>query len=581
MATAQKAKKQTYESYLSYLPKQRHHRWALFSGIFLIAGIIAAQLALPYGRGLPLATINGVNKAFATHDELAKALTDLFGTSKLTLKVGNDKSVTYPLSSAGAVPNTEDMIKTLTDYPVWQRLIPGSLLWQQTHVTEASVYYDKVPLEAFAKARSKELTFPPQNARLAIKAGKLVATPEIIGSDVTAAVLEKTISSAHMSLGKTTTIVVPSTRTPAQRTMLDLAKVRAQAEAVIGRKVTITADTKDFSPDSTTIASWLLLTTDASGNVTLTIDTSKVKQYLATVNAKVGTKAGQTNINLVDGQEASRTTGASGRAINSDELAKQLASQLLINNAVHLTARFVAVAPSVIYDHKYTTTQAGLQAYISDVSAAQNMHIVVQQLSGEKWYAAAREHESIPSGSTYKLFVAMVLFDRINKGQIHWNDPMLDTDVAGCFDRMTVASTNPCAESWIAQFGRQYINNFIYARGFSTGTTFLAPDATHTTAADLNKYMIGLNNGTLVSGANRDRLLNNLSRHPYKYGIATGSVVASDKVYDKVGFLWDYIHDTAIVTHPRGTYILTIMTKGQSYAAIANVTREIERIMYP
>ncbi|HTJ73637.1 MAG TPA: serine hydrolase [Verrucomicrobiae bacterium] len=581
MATAQKAKKQTYESYLSYLPKQRHHRWALFSGIFLIAGIIAAQLALPYGRGLPLATINGENKAFATHDELAKALTDLFSTSKLTLKVGNDKSVTYPLSSAGAVPNTEDMIKTLTDYPVWQRLIPGSLLWQQTHVTEASVYYDKVPLEAFAKARSKELTFPPQNARLAIKAGKLVATPEIIGSDVTAAVLEKTISSAHMSLGKTTTIVVPSTRAPAQRTMLDLAKVRAQAEAVIGRKVTITADTKDFSPDSTTIASWLLLTTDASGNVTLTIDTSKVKQYLATVNAKVGTKAGQTNINLVDGQEASRTTGVSGRAINSDELAKQLASQLLTNNAVHLTARFVAVAPSVIYDHKYTTTQAGLQAYISDASAAQNMHIVVQQLSGEKWYAAAREHESIPSGSTYKLFVAMVLFDRINKGQIHWNDPMLDTDVAGCFDRMTVASTNPCAESWIAQFGRQYINNFIYARGFSTGTTFLAPDATHTTAADLNKYMIGLNNGTLVSGANRDRLLNNLSRHPYKYGIATGSVVASDKVYDKVGFLWDYIHDTAIVTHPRGTYILTIMTKGQSYAAIANVTREIERIMYP
>lgn len=581
MATARKAKKQTYESYLSYLPRQRHHRWALFLVIFLVAGIIAAQLALPYGRGLPLATINGENKAFATHDELAKALTELFSTSKLTLKVGNDRSVTYPLSSAGAVPNTEDMIKTLTDYPVWQRLIPGSILWQQAQVTEASVYYDKVPLEAFAKARSKELTFSPQNARLAIKAGKLVATPEVIGSDVTATVLEKTISSAHMSLGKTTTIAVPSTRTPAQRTMLDLAKVRAQAEAVIGRKVTITADAKDFSPNSATIASWLLLTTDASGNVTLTIDASKVKQYLATVNSKVGTKAGQTNINLVDGQEASRTTGASGRAINSSELAKQLASQLLTSSTVHLTASFVAVAPSVIYDHKYTTTQAGLQAYISDVSASQNMHIVVQQLTGEKWYAAAREHESIPSGSTYKLFVAMVLFDRINKGQIHWNDPMLDTDVAGCFDRMTVASTNPCAESWIAQFGRQYINNFIYARGFSTGTTFLAPDATHTTAADLNKYMIGLNNGTLVSGANRDRLLNNLSRHPYKYGIATGSIVASDKVYDKVGFLWDYIHDTAIVTHPKGTYILTIMTKGQSYAAIANVTREIERIMYP
>ena len=175
----------------------------------------------------------------------------------------------------------------------------------------------------------------------------------------------------------------------------------------------------------------------------------------------------------------------------------------------------------------------------------------------------------------------MVLFDRINKGQIHWTDPMLDTNVAECFDRMTVASTNPCAESWIAQFGRQYINDFIHTRGFSSGTSFTTGSANQTTAADLNKYMIGLDNGTLVSGANRQKLEYNLSRHPYKYGIGTGSSVPANQIYDKVGFLWDYIHDTGIVPHPRGKYILTIMTKGQSYAAIANVTREIERIMYP
>jgi len=150
--------------------------------------------------------------------------------------------------------------------------------------------------------------------------------------------------------------------------------------------------------------------------------------------------------------------------------------------------------------------------------------------------------------------------------------------VAGCFERMTVASTNPCAEKWIAIFGREYINNFIYARGFSSGTSFTTGSANQTTAADLTKYMIGLNDGTLVSGANRDRLLSSLGRHPYRYGIPTGS---AGVVHDKVGFLWDYVHDAAIVQHPRGTYIMTIMTKGQSYAAIATATREIERIMYP
>lgn len=48
----------------------------------------------------------------------------------------------------------------------------------------------------------------------------------------------------------------------------------------------------------------------------------------------------------------------------------------------------------------------------------------------------------------------------------------------------------------------------------------------------------------------------------------------------KIGFLWNYVHDTAIVRHPRGTYVMTIMTQGKSYAAIAAMTRDIERIMY-
>src|SRR5438128_2766485 len=153
--------------------------------------------------------------------------------------------------------------------------------------------------------------------------------------------------------------------------------------------------------------------------------------------------------------------------------------------------------------------------------------------------SAARENESIPSGSTYKLFVALVLFDKMERGEIHWNDPMLDTTVAGCFERMTVASTNPCAEKWIADFGRQYINDFIHARGFSEGTSFTTGSANQTTATDLNKYMKGLNDGTLVAGSYRDRLLDSLGRHTYRYGILADS---QGVVHDRVGFLRAYVH---------------------------------------
>lgn len=570
------------DSYSLYLPKRKTHRWLLLSVCFVLALVIAVQLAYPSDRGLPLASANGVELAYASHDKMAKVITDQFAATKIKLTVG-DKSVIYPLGKAGAVPNTEDMITKLEDYPLWQRLVPGSILWQPAQLKLADVYFDKIPFETFAKARSKDLTFPPQNARLAIKNGKLTATAEHAGSTVDSAALQKAMSTAELKLGQTTTLNAPSKRTPPNKTLRDLAQVRAQAETVLARKLTVLAAGQKFVPSDTEVASWILLKTDATGDVTLAVDAAKVTAYLATINKKVGVPAGQTNIDLVNGQESSRTTGKTGKAIDSAGLVKQIRAQLLVGSGdIMLSATFVDVLPSVIYNHRYTATEAGLRAYVTDVANSQNMHIVVQQLEGPKWYAAAREHESIPSGSTYKLFVAKMLFDRIDKGQIHWNDPMLDTDVAECFDRMTVASTNPCAEAWIAQFGRQNINNTIYSLGFSTGTTFTAPDATHTTAADLNKFMIGLDNGSLIpAGANRDRLLYNLSRHPYKYGIGTGSSVPANQIYDKVGFLWDYIHDTAIVPHPRGKYILTIMTKGQSYAAIANVTREIERIMYP
>jgi hypothetical protein len=176
------------------------------------------------------------------------------------------------------------------------------------------------------------------------------------------------------------------------------------------------------------------------------------------------------------------------------------------------------------------------------------------------------------------LFVAKWLFDQMDKGAIHWDDPMLDTNVSVCFDRMTIASTNPCAEAWLAQAGRANFNQYIYGLGFSQGTNFNMPIATHTTADDLQRMMLGIYNGSIIDGAHKDRLLHSLSVHPYRYGIPTGS---AGQVWDKVGFLWDYVHDTAIVRHPQGTYVMTIMTKGQSYATIAALTREIERIMYP
>jgi hypothetical protein len=560
------------------MPNKKRHRIMLLVAFFVFAIIVGFQLAYPADRGLPFASIPGKSLTLAHHDEMAKSLADQFDATKLKLTIGPDKSVEVSLKSASAEPNTEQMIATLSEYPLWQRLIPGTVL-RPASVVEADVYYSTRPFKKFADDQAAKLSFPPQNARLAIEKGALKATDALAGSEVKSDALLDVIGRAKILLGKTTVLEIPAKRTAARLGSKDLAKVRTQAEAALAHHVVVKADSQQFSPDKAELASWIVLQTSEKGDVTLLVDKAKIKAYIDELNKKVGTPAGQTNIVLVDGRETGRTVGSMGRAINADVIVEQIAKDILVPPAnISVNASFVDVQPSIIFNSKYTATLAGLQAYLDDTARSRNMWISIQQLDGQKWSANARANESTPSGSTYKLFVALVLFDRIDKGEIHWNDPMLDTTVAGCFERMTVASTNPCAEKWIAMFGRQYINDFVHARGFSAGTTFTANDANRSTAADLTKYMIGLNDGTLVSGANRDRLLDSLGRHPYRYGIPTGSRGA---VHDKVGFLWDYIHDTAIVNHPKGNYVMTIMTKGQSYAAIASVTREIERIMYP
>ena len=565
--------------YQALMPVKKSHRTAVWVAFLLSAAMIAGQMLYPPDKAVLFARVNERPVGLHAHDDVAKLLTEQFDKTKIKLVVDGGKSVEYSLKAAGAEPNTERMIAELSDYPFWQRFIPFSLLWQVRQVSEVDVYYADPVLQQFSKKRSQDLSFAAANARLAIKDGNLVATREKSGKTVTSGQVYKALTEAPLQLGESTVITVQAKQVQAEHSMAEFAQVKTQAEAALARKVTIKADGRIFTPDTAEAATWLVLDTAADGAVTLRADMSRIEAYVATINKQVETPAGQTNITIVDGRETGRTEGEAGRAIDAGNLANQLATFLLEGKGANpLAVQFTAVPPSVIFNSRYTATQEGLQAYLNDLGRNKNVRVMMQQLDGGRWAASTRATESTPSGSTYKLYVALMLFDKMKKGEVTWNDPMLDTTVSTCFDRMTIASTNPCAEKWVAEWSPETLNGFIYAHGFSGGTTFAHSLAKHTTAADLTKYMIGLNDGSVVSEPYRSRLLHSLSVHPYRYGIPTGS---KGRVWDKVGFLWDYIHDTAIVQHPRGTYILTIMTKGQSYAAIANITREIEKIMYP
>ena len=538
---------------------------------------VAYQLLYPYETTLPFARNGDVNVGNRPRNELSAELQKQFDASTVELTSGGH-TLARPLSKLGGIFNADHMTEPLATYPLWQRLIPLSIVFIQPRVDALVVDMSGVQMAAVAADIAKELSYEPIDASMAIKDGELVVVAAKKGASVTAKDVRDALAQTSYNAGRTR-IIVDSKPIIPKRTDGDIAAVKVQAEGALARTITLkVGDRGDFSPDTATRAKWISISMDGEAPK-LTANTELIREYVDAVNEKVSVPAGVSVVSYVDNIEQGRTQGESGDALDVDKAVDQLSRSLLDNGEPAIvTGQLVSVEPTVKYDRSYTNTQQGLQAYVAYATSTQNVRIVVQQLDGAGWSASGRAGESIPSASTYKLYVMLRVFDDINNGKLTWDAPMLDTNVGGCFERTIVPSTNPCAEEFIRQYGRDQLNDYVHARGFSSGTGFTFTDATHTTAGDLAQYLIGLNNGTLVSGSNRDMLLEKMGRQLYRTGIPSGT---KGWTQDKVGFLWDYIHDAAIVHHPKGTYVLVVMTKGYSYSYIANVTRQIESIMYP
>jgi len=523
--------------------------------------------------------MNGRWVGWQSETDLANQATLVFQRSKIKFIIGGKPSGIYTLSEAGADIKAEEMASRLANYPFWLRLVPFSIFWQLPNVQTLDLAFALPTLEVFAQKTSSQLSRPPINAGVAFKDGQLTAVNDVPGHLVSAQAIKNVLQTTKYSFAGMTELRIDAKLQEASRRSTAFASVRNQAEQALARPLTIRAADQTFAVGNAEKASWLEFGETTEGGTNLVINRQKLQSSIDNWSKAAGHPAGQTNINIENGREVSRTTGEKGSQVDATSIVQPITDYLLRGQGSSvILAAMTDLEPSVIYNNRYTTTEDGLRAYVRD-KARNGAWFSIRQLGGSGWSADADAEESVVSASTYKLFIAKRLFDEINAGGISWSDPMLDTTVSGCFDRMTIASTNPCAVAWLDRFGRENLNDFVYRLGFSRAVTFTHTQATHVSAGDLTKFMVGLETGSLIGGAQRERLLYSLSHHPYRYGIPTGS--QAREVYDKVGFLWNYVHDTAIVRHSRGTYVMTIMTQGKSYAAIAAMTRDIERIMYP
>lgn len=567
----------SYWIYLSqWIARYKRILLAGCGGIFFV--VVLGQLLYPAEQALPRAYLGNNSVRGQSYDQLVERIITEFQNAEVEIKAG-DRAETLALSEIGAVVQAEAMAKNMLDYPWWQRLIPFSIL-KSSGYDSFVLELDEQQLETAAAALSQKLSRPAQNATFAIDGGALTATEAVAGENVLESSVSESLKEADFEFGSTELRLDIKTVLP-EVTDDDVATIRSQAEEILKREIIIeSVGGKEFRPSQEDIAAWLSVKETESAHPELTLDHEKMGGYIGKLNAEVGIIPGTAVAILIDGEEISRTSAPSGLAIAADEL-KEGIERALFNESAEkrLSARLVIVPPLVRYERSYTSSEKGLRAYIDYISSTENIRVAVAEVGGKGWSAGGRSDEKTVSASTYKLYVAYMVYKQVSEKKMEWSTQMIGTDVATCLERMIVLSDNPCAEEFVRMIGGKQINAQLHAKGISASTTLITDDGiAQTTAGDLEKMLRGLEQGTLMNGGDRQNLLEKMERQRFRLGIPAGS---SGKVYNKVGFLWDYINDAAIVRHQKGTYTIAIITKGSNWGKVAEITRQIEKILYP
>lgn len=557
----------------------RSHIWvrrAVFGVVLLLCFMIGIQFTYPGNRALPRAKVGEATVGWKTVEELAPVLQEQFLETSVTLQAG-ERQTTAKLSDVGAVLEETKTVSQLSVYPWWQRLIPFSLFVVRPDITHLSLSYTDSRMAAATSELTTNLKSDPQNGAVVLnEAGEVEVTVARQGVSVTSEAIQTAIKNAELHFGVNTVVVDADVTNPTiTNDMIETTKTRLAT--VVKTQLEISNSLEPsvrYTPDAKTVASWIQI----GDKLAISINREKLLEFANTEAKSSLIAPGSSTVVMVDGVEKSRTSGQPGRGVDIDALESDVSKALFDGGSTAVTMKFQTVQPTVVYQRNYSASQAALQLYLNDVTKGNEIQVSVRQLGGPGWSAAAGAEKSVVAASTYKLFISQLLFDRINAGQIGWSDAIQGTTVETCLRNTIVLSANNCSEQWIGEWGRSTINANLYAKGYSSATSFMMPDATHTSAADLQKLLIGLYSRTTFNGADSSRLIELMKQQVYRKGIPAGS---AGVVADKVGFLWDYLNDTAIVYHPRGTYVLVIMTKGQSWGKIAEITRQIERILYP
>lgn len=546
-----------------------------------VVGLVIVQLVVFRDRAPLFMKVDNQSIGGWSLDDATKRLDEVNNSNKVELFMESTDESFDEIEPAeiGVQASNQNRVESLRS-PVWLRAIPTSVFWAHLTASEAEPDYS-VDGEKTAKFINenfgKECRVEPENASLEVKDESLEVVPSRNGGVCKTEELHEFLSSVKIAGDQNIKVEIPVK--PIEPKVKDdqASKLKDQILSRLESGAKIKTGNEDVNIDKKSIIAWLEF--DSSGDdIKIIISPKKSQKFLSEkISPKVAVKPGVTKVVTRDFVEVSRVDGVKGVALDFAKTRVSLEDYLAGKNS-QAEAASREIEPKIEYSRSYSNTDKGLssllQNYAKDRSGKISVSVV--ELSGQRRRASYGGDRQITAASTYKMLLAMSILKRVESGELSWNDKIVGgRNLNKCFSDMITVSDNDCPLALVKRIGFSNVQADMRALGLS-GTNFLDTKSFKTSTNDLAKFAAMLQSRQLpISRGSHDRLISAMRNNVYRQGIPAGT---SGSVANKVGFLNEFLHDAGIVYSPSGTYALAIMTEKSSWADIAKLTSEIEKL---
>jgi len=541
--------------------------------LFMTGFVLIAQILYPRSMALPNTTIGGKRYGYQNRSRIVGSIGEL-NNQKVRLQVGDKTLEHAPKEFGMTIDGTQDVDATL-HYSLADRLIPFSLFFVQRVDKYITYQVDDGAAQAFAIQLAGH-NKAPKNAIVKLKRGDVVVHQAQTGYAYDAPTVLDDIRTIKLTHGMTASLS-PSVTEP-EITDAMAAEAAAMLKQRLSTPLTLEVASKSIVFDRKVLASWTAMRLDRrTRSLRIVYDGKRVKRALAGLAKQVYIPAVSGVTTIRDGRPAGTSSAKPGRALDVEATAKAVIAAAE-GNKPRADGRAVTVSPGSYMARTYTRSNRGMQALLDYWSQSHGGQygIVMRQLSGGNISASVNANKQFRSASVYKIYIAYVVYTKVNAGQLSMKaDVGNGKNVASCLELMIVRSDNGCGIALGNKIGWGANNGMLHAKGF--GSTTLVHGGHLTTAQDTATFLAQLQAGALTHSAYDGSLLSMFGRQIWRYGIPAGS--PGMHVANKLGTVAGFNNDVAIVYHPRGTYILTVMTYGSSFGSIRELATQVAALM--